>query len=357
MKKALIVLLLAGIAAGGAFAQISFSGEAYMGIQYRNPGSATNPNEAITTEPREPGGTRLDLTVTVGQENYGARLVTRSTPGSILVRGMYGWVDFDSLASANDSLRLSMGQFADGIWIIRLDADLPELMGDTRITGFRLTYNTPIQGLSLGTAFRATGHDFQSFGEQIVLGGTFVTPHFSTVFVYDLGFNVSSLFGLNFPSFGFIGLHDLSFGFKAQALNMAHWGTRWDDPSTAEGWMGLLRMYQRLGYRIGRSVDVSLIASQYLSDNPDNDYIEMMFGPGLTYRFLPNLVGSLRAMIDSPDHFSTQNLRIRPSLGHTLRGPALFYVQYELLLPDIGSSNPMNRAVHTVGFGLEIRAF
>ena len=344
MKKIIIAFLLISVLAGGAFAELSFSGSAYIGAQFRNPAGA---DEAITTHHRDYASPQFNLTATVVGGNYGGRLVTRYWGSDFIIRGIYGWVDF-----LDDSLRLSMGQFSDALWVIRLDSDLPELFVDL-ITGFRFTYHTPLPGLSVGAAFRSTGQQLEPFFEQMIFGGTYVNPLFSAVFAYDLGLNVRTVFGINFPSFGFAGIPDLSAGFKLFASNLATWDTR------APGLGGTLTMYQRLGYRISWPFSVSLIMSQGFLGHPDMNYTELMFGPGFTFRDrrAPNLSASFRAMIDSPDHFSTSNLTIRPAIEKTLTGPALFYVQYSLELPDFGSSNPMDRAIHTFGIGLEIRAF
>jgi len=279
MRKVIFVFLLTGVFAVGVFAQVTFSGEASMGIQLTVPPSG---DESITATHREYGSPRLDLSASVLMENYGARLDTRFQDREgldpLYVRGIYGWVDFNGFTNQNDSFRLSMGRFSSGQWVIQLDADIDEFDID-RIQGFRLTYNTPIQGLSVGAAFRTIQHDYQSFVEQAIYGVTYITPFFSALFVYDLGENVRTLFALNFPSFGFIGLHDLSVGFKARADRLATWDSR-----TAFG--GILRMYQRIGYRISWPVSVSLIAGQriYADNHPASDDIWMMFGPGITYR-------------------------------------------------------------------------
>ena len=345
MKKIIFIFLLLCVFAAGAFAQVTFSGDAYIGIRLRNaPGS----DESITTDHRDAYNAppEFNLSATVARENYGARLVTRYTE-TLEVRGIYGWVDF-----LDNSLRLSMGRFSDGLWVIQLDSDLPELFVDL-ITGFRFTYHTPLPGLSVGAAFRSTGQDTQAFVEQMILGGTFTNSIFTAVFAYDLGENVRTVFGINVPSFGFAGLHDLSAGFKLMATSLATWDTR------VPGFSGELRMFQRIGYRISWPLSVNLITSQTISGNPDDNYTALMFGPGVTFRnrHVPNLTASFRAMLDSPDHFSTMNLTLRPAIEKSLAGPALFYVQYELNLPDFGSSNPMDRAINTFGFGIEIRAF
>ena len=353
MKKVMIGFLLASVLTGAAFAELTFSGDVFLGIQLINP---PNADESIVTHHREYGAPEFNLTATVTRENYGARVVTRYRE-TLAVRGIYGWVDFPGFFE-DDSLRLSMGRFAEGIWVMQLDSDLPQLFLDN-ITGFRLIYNTPIQGLSVGAAFRAAGHDNQEFAEEMIFGGTFTTPHFTALFVYDLSQNVRTIFGINVPSFGFLGLHDLSAGFKLQATGLATWDSPGLVPGIPFSHAGILRMYQRIGYRISWPLSVSLIMGQRIHGAPEIDDMRMFFGPGLTYRHrsFPNLTASLRAIIDSVDQFSTTDLLIRPAIEKSLTGPALFYVQYELRLPDVGSSNPMDRAIHVLGIGLEIRAF
>ena len=345
MKKAIIIFLLIGTLAGSAFAELTFSGDVYIGVQLRN---APGADESITTDHRNYFAPEFNLSATVSRENYGARLVTRAEGTSFTIRGIYGWVDF-----FDNSLRLSMGRFSDGMWVIRLDSDLSELSMDGNITGFRFAYSTPLPGLSVGAVFRADRHNMEEFFQQMIFGATYVSPFFNAVFAYDLGQNVRTLFGINFPTFHFLGLPDLSLGFKLLANNLATWD------STPALTSGSLSMYQRIGYRISWPVSVSLIASQTISGAPEIEYTTLMFGPGITYRnrLAPSLTGSLRLLIDSPDHFATTNLTLRPAIEKSLAGPALFYVQYEWRLPDVGSSNPMDRAVHTFGFGIEIRAF
>jgi len=346
MKRLIIVLLSSSFLTGVAFAQLHFSGEVYVGIQLR---SAPDTDESITTDHRDYGSPEFNVSATISRENYGARLVTEFKGADFSLTGIYGWVDF-----LDNSLRLSIGQFSDGHWVTQLDADLPALTLD-HITGFRITYDlssiTPaLQGLNVGVAFRTTGEDLSELGRQAIFGVTYIAPIFNAIFVYDLGQNVRTLFGFNVPSFGFAGLPDLSAGFKLHATALSTWeATR--APS------GVLTLYQRVGYRVSWPVSVSLIAHQRFFGNPNMNYVGMMFGPGVTYRhrLFPNLTGSLRMIVESPDHFSTTDMIIRPAIEKTLAGPALFYIQYEVRLPDVGASG--NRAVHAVGFGLEIRGF
>ena len=73
--------------------------------------------------------------------------------------------------------------------------------------------------------------------------------------------------------------------------------------------------------------------------------------PGIEYRFLPNLTGSLSVTLDNYGENPDNNLTIRTGIEHTLRGPAVFYVEYELRMDN------MDIATHTFGFGITIRAF
>ena len=345
MKTAIILSLLLSIAAGGAFAQVTFSGTVYAGIQLQHTQDA---DESITTTHRDGYPPRFDFTATVMRENYGARLDTRfqkteDPDGHFTLNGIYGWVDF----LGNNALRLTMGRISSSAWVTRLHARLPEYYFD-KITGFRVVYNTPIQGLSVGAAFRSDGHDAQSFAEQMIFGATFVHPRFSTVFAYDLGSNVRTLFGFNFTSIP--GIPDLTAGIQLRAMHLASW----DD----DFFPGILDVHQVLGYRImlgpQRPLNFYFIASQTFHGTPDSD-IGLEFTAGVESRILPNalpnLSGSFGLTLESPDHFTTTNMTLNPMLEYTLQGPAIFYVEYVLRLDN------MDTATHTFGFGITIRAF
>ncbi|MCL2602000.1 MAG: hypothetical protein FWD91_04210 [Treponema sp.] len=356
MKKLASVVLILTLCVSGVFAQVTFSGSAFMGVEFQKtptqdsdaPDAVSGASTAINPYHREHGLPRFDLNAAVGRDNYGARLLTRAHGTDFTVRGAYAWADFQGF-TARDSLRFSAGQFAEGQWVVRLDGDLPELDIDHVPTGFRLTYTTPLEGLSVGAVFRAEGQDAETFGKQAIFGGTFVHPVFNVVLVHNMAFNASTLFAFSIPSFGFVGLYDLSFGLNMVARNWANWD------STNSAYSGVLDMYQRIGYSISRPLSVSLIAQQSISGNPDDDTIGMMFGPGVVYRpgFLPGVAASLRVMAESKDNFSTTDLTIRPAIEKTLSGPSLCYIQYELQMPDLS----MDKAVHTIGIGIEIKSF
>jgi len=339
MKKIIIAVLLTSFLAGTAFAQLTFSGSAYAGIRLR---SEQNQDVTLDAYHRDNWNRvpRLDLTAAVMRENFGARLSTifqmdSAFDGSLTLEGIYGWINFPGF-TGSDSFRLSMGQISTAVWVTRLHSSLQEYHFDD-IRGFRLEYTTPIQGLSVGAAFRTNGHNVSDFGKEMILGATFIHSLFNTVIAYDLSANAHLLFGFNFT-----GIPDLTAGIQLQANRLASW----DD------WhfFGNLEMHQIVGYRIMRPLFVYMIFGQTFSGQTDSD-IGLEFTPGVEYRILPNLLGSLSMTIASPDHFTTTNLTLRPVLEYTLRGPALFYVEYELHFPNMGSPR------HTFGFGIEIRAF
>ena len=338
MKKAIIVFLLVSVLAGGAFAQVSFSGEIHAGIQLQR---LYSQDETLTTTHREYGAPKFDFTATVMRENYGARLDTTfqqgDDPGGFTLNGIYGWITFDGF-SGSDSFRLTMGQISSAAWVTNLDARLPEFRFD-EIRGFRVEYTTSVEGLSVGAAFRADGQDTQQFFEQIIVGATFVHPLFASVFAYDVGRDTNLLFGFNY-----LGIPDLTAGLQLQATNLAIWN------DLAFGSPGMLRTYYKVGYRVMRPLDVYLIFGQRFFARSGVGP-EWIITPGVTYRFLPTLSGDFRISLDNYDGNPNKNLTILAALEHTLRGPAILYVEYEMRLDN------MERASHTFGFGITIRAF
>ncbi|MCL2381086.1 MAG: hypothetical protein FWC64_05770 [Treponema sp.] len=340
MKKIIIAALLGGVLAGGAFAQITFSGSVYAGIQLQNGGDA---DEAVTATHREEGEPMFNFIGTVTRENFGARLDTTFQMADdpdrhFTLNGIYGWVDFGGLWG-NDSLRLVMGQISSTPWVLNTwhNSHAEVKLGEVR--GFRVEYSTPVQGLSVGAAFRADGHDLRRSGERMVFGATYIHPVFSAVFSYDITANGQALFGFNFT-----GIPDVTAGFQLRAERLASW-----DGDSGQN-HGALRLRQMLGYRVMRDLNVFLISTQDVSRAPDSD-TALEFIPGVEYRILPNLTASFSVILQSPDQFTTTNLTLNPLLEYTLTGPAMLYVEYELRLDN------MDRAAHTVGFGITIRAF
>ena len=328
--------MLAGVTAAAAFAQVTFSGEIHAGIQLQRP---YGEGAEITTMHREYMDPKFAFTATVIRENYGARLdttfqMTDDPDRHFTLNGIYGWVTF-----LDNSLRLTMGKISNAAWVTNLDARLPEFRFDNEIRGFRVEYATPIQGLSVGAAFRADSDNLQRFAEQTIFGATFVHPLFATVFAYDLGRDTNALLGFNFT-----GIPDLTAGFQLQATNLAIWN------DLAFGSPGMLRVYYKVGYRVMRPLTVYLIFGQRIFARSDAS-MEWIITPGVSYRFLPNLTGDFRISLDNYHGSPNNNLTILTALEYTLRGPAIFYVEYELHLEN------MERASHTFGFGITIRAF
>ena len=330
-----MVLLLVGIAAGSAFAQLTFSGEAHAGVQLQR---VYGEDAAISAMHREYGAPKFDFTATVMRQNYGARLDTTfqmtTDPGAhFTLNGIYGWAAF-----LDNALRLTMGQISSPVWVTRLDASLPEFRFD-EIRGFRIEYATPLEGLSVGAAFRADDLSLRQFAEQIIFGATFIHPLFNAVFAYDVGRDTNALLGFNFT-----GIPDLTAGFQLQATNLAIWD------NVAFGSPGLIRTYYKVGYRIMRPLNVYLIAGLRLFARPGAEP-EWMVAPGVTYRFLSNLTGEFRISLDNYEGSPNNNLTILAALEYTLRGPAILYVEYQMRLDN------MDRVNHTFGFGITIRAF
>jgi len=343
IKKALIAALLSNVLVGSAFAQLTFSGSAYAGVRLQ----AQDGDTTVTTDHRTEGSPRFNFVATATRENYGVRLDTTfqhdgGIDGSIVVNGIYGWVDFRNLlgfAGQEDSLRLTVGEIASSPWVLNTwhHSHAEVEFGDVR--GFRVEYATPLQGLSVGFAFRADGRDLRTSGERMVFGATYLHPMFSAVVSYDITANGQLLFGFNFT-----GMPDLTAGFQLRAERLASWNGYHDQHH------GALRLRQMVGYRLMRQLNVSLVMTQDLSRVPDSD-VALEFIPGVEFRILPNLAASLSLILASPDHFTTTNLTLNPLLEYTLRGPAVLYVEYELHLPNM--ANPR----HTFGFGITIRAF
>ncbi|MCL2380050.1 MAG: hypothetical protein FWC64_00485 [Treponema sp.] len=337
MKKALLVFLLFSVLSASVFAQVSFSGSVYAGIRLQMPHDG---DEAFGVYHREDNFSRVprfDFTASVVRENYGARLDTTFQMPSdpmgqqFILNGIYGWVDF-----LDNQFRLTMGEISSPAWVTRLDASLDEQYFD-KIRGFRIEYNTPVPGLSVGAAFRTDGHDFQTLGRRMIFGANFIHPLFNTVFAYDLSTNVRTLFGFNFT-----GIPDLTAGIQLSGEFLASW----DDAFHP----GRLQIHYKAGYRIMRPLFAYVIFGQTLHGEAGvRPYWEIT--PGVTYQFFPGLTGRFSVTLDNFDRSPNNNLTLNTALEHTLAGPALFYAEHKLRLDN------MDRAAHTVGFGITIRAF
>ena len=340
MKRAIFVLLLLGVLAVGAFAQISFSGEAYAGVMLESPFSETNSKQTVELTHRDEGAPKFNFVAAAARENYGIKLdLTFQTTNPISLNGIYGWVNF-----LDKSLNLTMGQISDGLWVSSLDSDHEETFDE--ISGFRVDYNVPLlKGLNVGAAFSAEGltddeFNLDKFAKQIMFGASYVHYLFNTVLAYDLGGNTRMLFGFNFT-----GIDDLtSAGVQMKVSNIATWENRLVG--------GEIQLFEKLGYRIMRPLNVSLLLGQtFYGKKPDKDTF-LLFNLAVSYRLLPNLTAYLSGEISSPDYFETNTYKIKPSLEYTLGGPALLYVEYELELGKYKMDS-----FHRFGFGMDIKAF
>ena len=172
----------------------------------------------------------------------------------------------------------------------------------------------------------------------MIFGATYVNPMFNTVIAYDMGSNAQLLFGFNFT-----GIDKLtSAGIQLLATNLA----TWDSASVG----GEILINEKVGYRIMRPLTVSLLMSQTFYGTSGKD-ARLYFTPAVAYKILPTLTASLSLEIGSDDLFKNTNMTITPCLEYALKGPALFYVQYELELVAMKEHN------HRFGFGIDVKAF
>ena len=333
MRKAIFVFVIICCAAGNAFAQLTFSGEAYAGVQLEK---KYDMDETIDVIHRDKGGNpglpKFDFMATALRDDYGMKAdVIFQYNNIVKLNGVYGWVNF-----FNNAIRLTMGQISDAVWVSCLDADHEYHFDD--ITGFRVQYNTPIDGLNLGAAFPTQEYDTDKFIKKVIFGASYVHPYFNTIFAYDVGNNARALFGFNFT-----GIDELtSANLQVKASNLA----TWDNPLVG----GVVEINEKIGYRVIRPLTIQLLMEQKVYGEPDKD-ASLAFIPGIAYRIIPGLVASLDIGFSSADYFTTKDLMIRPCLEYTLKGPALFYVEYELKLEELKRDN------HKFGFGMDIKAF
>ena len=341
MKRAVFVFLLLGILAAGAFAQLTFGGKAYAGIQLEKPFSDTNKKETVSFTHREEGAPKLDFFAIAASEYYGVKLdityqAVKENP--VGLNGLYGWA-----YSMNKALKLDMGLISDGKWVSSLDADHEETFDE--VSGFRVNYSVPsVAGLNFGAAFSAEGltdeeFDLDKFFKQIVFGASYANTMVNTTFAYDLGSNARMLWGLNFT-----GIDDLtSAGIQMKVSNMATWKNR--------VYSGEMQLLEKLGYRVVRPFIVSMLFGQTFYGNPDKDTF-LLFKPAISYRLQPKLTSYFSYEVSSPDKFKTNTHKIKPGIEYSLGSMGLLYVEYELELAKYEMDS-----FHRFGFGLDIKAF
>ena len=340
MKKFIIITLLFSIVTSGVFAQLTFSGSVYAGVQVEIPWDSDEDATAGAYH-RVEGVPQFNLVTTFTRANSGVRLDTTfrgdfQGEGSVTVDGIYGWADF-----LDNTLRLSLGRISDAVWIGNIDPD--NLVYFDKVTGLRLEYATPLPGLSVGAAFRFEGSNFGQVFERVILGANFVHPMFNAVFAYNVGANGHALFGFNFT-----GIPDLTAAaLQVRATHLASW----DDP----GFGGVLELKQRVGFRVLRPLTVSLFMGQTIFAEPRGDFagrdMELFFTPGVSYIVQPGLTASFTAEFRSYDYFDRSRfITLTPGIELMLTGGTVLYAQYELVL-----GRYIHQSGHRIGMGLEFR--
>jgi hypothetical protein len=332
MKKLLAASLIA-CAALSAFAQLSFSGKAYAGVQLEKQYDVDD--EAWSVTHREKGAPRFDFAASALKENYGAKLDTTFTAladSPFALNGVYGWVNF-----LNGAVKLSAGKISDAAWVTSLDKEYK--LDD--VSGFRAEWNTPLQGLSVGAAFDVQdGYDTEKMFKQIVYGASFIHTAFNAVAAYDTGDNGQLIFGFNFT--GIDKLTTAGVELKANSLHPDVWEK-----------MGELHIGEKAVYQIIQRVGVSLYLTQDFAGDPDAK-AGLSFTPGVSYRATREITAFLEATIGTTDSFDKKEnswFALKPYCEFALKGPALFYVEYELRLDEFKHDS------HRFAFGLDIKAF
>ena len=339
MKKTIIVSLLICILAGNVFAQVTFSGEAYAGFQYEN---SFNGDNIVTADHRKEGAPKFNFQAVAQRADYGIKLdVDFQTTNPLTLNGIYGWAYF-----LDDSIHFTVGKISDGKFVSSLDAD-HEYEFDS-VTGIRVEYRTPfLEGLNLGLAVPALGgegnyagdYKLERMAKKIILGASYVTPLFNTIAAYDLGNNARFLFGFNFT-----GIDELtSAGIQIRANNLA----TFDYPVIG----GSVQINEKIGYRIMRPLIANLFLSQTFYGEEDKD-MALTFNPSVSYKILPNLTGSFSLDVTSTDLFKSQVITFTPCIEYNLKGPALVYAQYDLIIARYKGDS-----FHRFGLGIDIKAF
>ncbi|MCL1836616.1 MAG: hypothetical protein FWG46_03615 [Treponema sp.] len=331
MKKAIVVSLLVFLA-GGAFAQITLKGELYAGFEIK---SDFNNETKANTSHRKYGDPYINFNVAAQWEDYGLKFdtdVVAGDPFTQRLNGLYGWAGF-----LDNAIRFSVGKISDSIWITNLDPDR-EIYFD-RITGMRIEYGTPLPGLRIGAAFPAQDFEIEKFAKKIILGASYINPMLNAVVSYDMGNNGQFLFGANYT-----GIPDLTdAGIEIDARNLA----TWEAPVLG----GSLQLKEKVGYRVMRPLNVSLLMGQKFFGAPESD-VELFFQPSASYRLLPALTASLTLKLATPDSFGSTDIHVTPCLEYTLKGMALLYAEYELKLSEYKKDS-----YHRFGVGIDIKSF
>jgi hypothetical protein len=334
MKRTVIVLFLSAVMAGSAFAQLTLSGDAYVGFSVKKPYDEA---DVYGIEHRKEGQPKFNFAAMARRENYGIKLDTKfqynpaSSSDFFTLNGIYGWTYF-----LDNSIRVSLGKISDAVWATSLDSNNENVWNFDEVTGLRAEYKTPLEGLSVGAAFNAGDQNYntENLFRRTIFGASYIHEMFNTVAAYDLGNDDRVLLGFNFT-----GIEELTTaGIQLKATSLTHWKEQ-----------GILSVHEKAAYRVMRPLTVSLYLKQQFSG--DSEDIGLNFIPGCSYKINPLLTASLDVDIGTVDSFKTTDLTLKPCLEYTLKGPALFYVQYELKLAEFKKNS------HSFGVGMDIKAF
>ncbi|MDR0760946.1 MAG: hypothetical protein LBF74_12715, partial [Treponema sp.] len=119
MKKIIVLSVLFGVLAGGAYAQVVLGGEMYTGIALDIPYEG---DESFGVKHREEGKTLFKLNASASKDRFGAKLDTSFSklpdgePAGFSVEGIYGWAYF-----LDKQIRLTLGNISDAVWVSSLD--------------------------------------------------------------------------------------------------------------------------------------------------------------------------------------------------------------------------------------------
>ena len=349
MKKLIIFTVLYCVLAASAFAQFTFTGNVYAGVQmeipygYNRDGNYHHGDQRNIINPyhRREGAPLFNLVGTFHRPNAGARLDASFQAGQdggeeVTLNGVYAWFDL------REDLQVTVGRISNPLWVVGLDPD-HEWYFD-KITGFRFQYATPLPGLSVGAAFRVEGNTERQLFERAILGAIYSHPLFNAVFAYNIGSNGNALLGFNY-----FGIPDLTAGIQLRASRLASW----DDP----GFGGVLEIVQRLGYRILRPMDLTLLTGQIFYAEPRGDFerrdTELFFTPGVAYRLRPDLTASFSVEFRSTDLFDESRLiTFNPSLMYQFGGGILLYAEYEFRLGKY-----IHETFHRISVGVNVSIF
>jgi len=339
MKKILAFSVLLALCINNAFSQITFGGYFYSGIELDIP-YGSDETWKVNHRDGKYGGTEFGLFGTVSRDRFGAKVDTAFQPltdDPFKVNGAYAWVNF-----LNKQLVMSVGKINDASWVTTLENNYK--FDD--VTGLRLEYTTPIDGLRVGVAFDAGEYDTETFFKNLIFGGTYLHSLFNAVIAYDFGSNTQMLFGFNYTGLDAIGVSTL--GIEMQVIEIALFEK-----------FGVVSLDEKIAYDVNRNLTARLHLAQKFQGNSSRKH-ELAFTPGVTYRIIRNRLTAFFDMgisfPDNPrDYFDIFNMKIHPWIEYNLGNAGLLYFEFITNINDIRRPKP--KADFTLGFGIDIRVF